>query len=58
MIGIVSLQKYLGWISGDRTTAPSLLVRALLYRRDHRAVQTLNSTFQTNDYLPIENIAN
>ena len=29
-------KKYLGWFSGDRTTAPSLLVRAL-YRRDHRA---------------------
>ena len=32
------LKKYLGWFSGDRNTAPSLLVRAL-YRRDHRAVQ-------------------
>ena len=31
-------KKYLVWFSGDRTTAPSLLVRAL-YRRDHRAVQ-------------------
>ena len=33
------MNDYLGWFSGDQTTAPSLLVRAL-YRRDHRAVQT------------------
>jgi len=32
-------KKCLGWFSGDRSTVPSLLVRALLYRRDHRAVQ-------------------
>ena len=33
-------QKYLVWFSGDRTTAPWLLVRTL-YRRDHHAVRLL-----------------
>ena len=41
MSGIVSFRKsILGWL-GDRTTAPSLLVRAL-YRCDHQAVQKVS----------------
>ena len=48
-------KKYLGWFSGDRSTAPSLLKRAL-YRGDHRAVQKdiINTKLVRSDYYLVD----